>query len=96
MGAMNVSDRVCVRLTGDLRAKLEARVAESGLSASEVVRTLLEASLRESGEDRGAVVEIAAMKQGVLRGMAVVDRRIAQTLREVLSELGEGVDHAKG
>lgn len=82
-------NRVSLRLTSELLRKLAARVDESGMTLSECIRVLLETSLRESEESRVAAAEIAAMKQGVLRGLAMVDRRLQQTLKEILSEVGD-------
>lgn len=78
---------ISVRLTGEIRDRLGVYMEASGLSLSETVRVLLDAALRDEGESIDDAVSRAAIKQGVLRGTAYVNGRLAAVFAEILSEV---------
>lgn len=81
------SGTISVRLTPELKGRLVAEAQDAGLTQSELLRVIVEAYF---STDRMNSIEIAAVKQGVLRGVAHANKRLSQSLAELLREVTHG------
>lgn len=85
----DVPTKVSVRLDDEIRALVQKRMENSGMTLSQVTRVALFAGLREIDTSLEAAFVEASFREGVFKGVSVFYSRVQRALKKVLSESSE-------